>query len=127
MCSVTKWPSQHESEKDMTATEHTTMADAPTIETVTFKLQPGTDATEFVEAAKATEALLQRKGARIERRMLIQDDDGLWTDVVHWQSEVQAKAMAVSLMEEPEFAMLMPMIDPETVTVRHSAIHWATA
>ncbi len=111
----------------MNATEHTTKADAPTIETVTFKLQPGIEETEFVEAAKATEALLERKGARIERRMLIRDEEGLWTDVVHWQSEMQAKAMAVSLMEEPEFAKMMPMIDPETVTMRHSAIHWTMA
>ena len=111
----------------MNATEHTQGSDAPTIETVTFKLQPGTDDAEFVKAAQATEALLQRKGAQIESRLLIRDENGLWTDVVHWRSERQAKEMAASLMAEPEFAAMMPMIDPKTVTMRHSAIHWAVA
>ena len=46
----------------MNATEHTTMADAPTIETVTFKLQPGTEATEFVEAAKVLAERMQIEG-----------------------------------------------------------------
>lgn len=110
----------------MDTIEHTKMAaeDTPTIETVTFKLQPDTDEVAFVKAAKATEGLLHQKGAMIESRLLIKDEEGQWTDIIHWQSLHQAKEMAATLMEEPEFAQLMPMIDPETVTMRHSAIHW---
>lgn len=98
--------------------------DAPIIEIVTFRLAEGSDEKAFLDAAMATEDLLHRKGAKIENRVLVKDDTGIWSDVIHWHSGQQARAIAAEVVSAPEFQPFMAMIEPDTVTMRHSSIHW---
>lgn len=95
----------------------------PTLEIVTFRLAEGTDETAFLAAARGTEAFLRKRGS-VTGRWLTKDDDGLWTDVVHWASKDAALDAAAAVMEDPSFQPFMASIDPATVTMRHASVLW---
>lgn len=93
----------------------------PVLEIVTFRLIDGADRHAFLDAARGTATLLRERGA-LTRRFLTVDGDGLWTDVVEWTSMEAALTAAAEVMEHPGFGPFMAMIDPETVTMRHTHI-----
>ena len=95
----------------------------PVLEIVTFRLVPGSDTTEFLDAARGTEAVLRDEGALV-RRFLTVDSDGLWTDVIEWTSQDAALAAAEMIMAEPSVHPFMAMIDPKSVSMRHAAVLW---
>jgi hypothetical protein len=93
------------------------------IELVTFRLTPGTDRAAFVENARRTEAVVRRQPGFVAR-MLTESPDGLWSDIVTWASQADAKAAAASVMSDPDFAPFVAMIDGPTVRMSHSALVW---
>jgi len=92
-------------------------------EVVTFRLAEGCDAAAFVTAARQIEPLL-RAGGDAFVRTLSCDADGLWTDHITWRSMETAKAAAEQIMRDPAAAPMMQMINPDTVAMRHAAIHY---
>ncbi len=65
----------------------------PMMELVRFRLKEGvTEAAFLAAAAKAQATIAQFPGYM--RRTLMQNADGLWVDLVHWRSEVEALAAA---------------------------------
>ena len=98
-------------------------ADTPVLEIVSFRVVQGTDTADFLNAARATEAMLHDRGALV-RRFLTVDDNGLWTDVIEWTSMDEALAAAEAVMQHPDFAPFGSMIDGSTVQMRHAPILW---
>ncbi len=98
-------------------------ADTPVLEIVSFRVVQGTDTADFLNAARATEAMLRDRGALV-RRFLTVDDNGLWTDVIEWTSMDEALAAAEAVMQHPDFAPFGSMIDGSTVQMRHAPILW---
>ncbi len=97
-------------------------ADIPQVaEIVTFKLVGSADETAFLTAAAGMTPFLESTGAVITRR-LSKGDDGLWTDHIVWTSLAQAQAAAEAMMQRPEAAPFMALIDPDTVMMRHEMI-----
>jgi hypothetical protein len=94
-----------------------------TIELVSFRLKAGTDRDAFLQAAHQTEALIRRQPG-FQTRMLTEDSDGTWREVVTWDSHDTAMKAAETVMSDPEFAPFEAMIDPATVTMSHSALVW---
>ncbi len=93
------------------------------LEHVSFRLLDGTDPSDFLNAAHATEALLRERGALI-RRYLVREDDGVWRDIIEWTSMDEALAAAEAVMQAPDFAPFAAMIDPKSVEMRHTPILW---
>lgn len=90
-------------------------------EIVTFTLIAGTDAAAFVEAARATDPVVQAQPGFIWRQ-LSQGPDGRWTDYVVWSDMASAKAAAAAVMQAPAFGTFGAMIAPEGVVMRHETV-----
>ena len=99
-------------------------AAAPCVEVVTFRLVPGADAADFLNAARATEIPLRDQPGFLRRR-LVQGADGQWTDWVEWRDVAAATAAAEAMMAAPAFGPFMALIDPESVVMRHDALTFA--
>lgn len=97
--------------------------DGPVMEVVTFRLLPGVAPADFLTAAAATEPPLRRMHGFRARR-LVQGADGVWTDLVEWDSLALAHAAAGAVMADPAFAPFMAAIDGATVAMRHDRILW---
>jgi len=94
---------------------------AQVAEIVTFRLVAGSTAEAFVDAARATEPLLQAQPGFLRRR-LTRGADGIWTDFVEWRDLPAAHAAAEAVMQAPAFAPFMALIDGPSVTLRHDAV-----
>lgn len=56
------------------------------------------------------------------RRTLAVEDDGLWIDMVVWQSMDAAKAAGEKFMAELAGSPFMAMIDVKSVSTRHAPV-----
>lgn len=95
-------------------------SNATVLEIVRFRLQAGAETAAFLRAAESTGALLRRCRGFV-RRMLT-EDQGHWADLVEWQDRAAAMAAAEAVMQAPEFAPFMAMIDPASVSMDHHDI-----
>jgi len=93
---------------------------AETLEIVTFRLKPGTEAGFATNNEVITDWLARQPG--FLRRHLGKRDDGTWVDVVRWQSMEQALAAADRIMAEIGDSEAMRAIDPATVDMRHAEV-----
>ncbi len=100
------------------------IAAEPVAEIVTFRLSEGADPAAFVAAADGMSPFLHGTGA-VLTRTLSTDETGVWTDHITWTSMGAAKSAAAAMMEQPEAAPFMALIDPETVEMRHATIRFA--
>lgn len=96
---------------------------SPVLEIVSFRLTPGTPADAFVTLARTTEPVLRRQPGYVSRK-LVHTTDGLWTDIVEWDSLDAATEAARIVMADPAFAPLVAAIDMTTVTMAHPALVW---
>jgi hypothetical protein len=87
-------------------------------EIVIYRLKPAVDRDQFLEiSARATDWLRQRPGYL--GRQLLEDDSGLWVDLVRWATMDDALAAAGAFMEVPEAAAFMDAVEPESVIMLH--------
>ncbi|WP_298358929.1 hypothetical protein [uncultured Litoreibacter sp.] len=95
-------------------------------EIVTFKLKDGVSDADFVAISQQTESWV-RSAAGFRARHLSKDEHGVWTDYVIWED--MEKAMRVAReFEKQDFAPAIGgAINPETISIRHSAIQWQMA
>ena len=89
-----------------------------TIELVQFRLKPGMDVAAFLTAAEETQAVIAQLPGYL-RRELLQNDTGLWIDLVHWRSKADALAAAEMFSTVPAFALFAMMIDEAQMTMLH--------
>ena len=94
----------------------------PVAEIVTFRLSDDADPAAFTKAADGMTSFLRSTGAVLSRT-LSADAKGLWTDHITWTSMQEARDAAALMMERPEAAPFLSMIDPDTVEMRHAPIH----
>lgn len=91
---------------------------SPTVEMVQFRLKPGVDQDAFLTAVADAQAALGRMPGFVSREVL-KNDDGLWVDLVHWQSYDQALAAAEAFGSHPELAAFGALIDETQMTMLH--------
>ena len=87
-------------------------------EIVIYRLKPEVDRKRFLEiSTQATEWLRRRPGYL--GRELLEDDSGLWVDLVRWRTIENALSAASAFMEVPQAAAFMAAVEPETITMLH--------
>lgn len=96
---------------------------APVLEMVSFQLVPGADPAGFVDLAKATEPLLRRQPGYVSRK-LVATPEGVWTDIVEWDSLKAATEAARIVLADASFAPFIAAIDMATVSMTHPALAW---
>lgn len=96
----------------------------PVLEIVSFRLKPGLSDQDFLTLAHATEAVVAAQPG-FTGRHLMRNEDGLWTDMVNWQSLDLATKAAAVVMANPAFAPFGGAIDEQTITMQHLPILWS--
>ncbi|MGX8011798.1 antibiotic biosynthesis monooxygenase family protein [Mesorhizobium sp. ORM8.1] len=91
-----------------------------TLEIVTFRLKPGTEAGFVANNGVMTDWLARQPG--FLSRHLGKRDDGAWVDVVRWQSMEQAQAAAGRIMAEIGGSEAVQAMDPSSVSMSHAAV-----
>lgn len=91
------------------------------LELALFRSRQGVSQAEVLEASQQLSRWLQRQSGFLYRS-LSQQEDGLWVDVVYWQSLEQAQAASAGFMQASESQALMALIEPDSVHLSHSQI-----
>lgn len=91
-----------------------------TLEIVTFRLKPGTEAGFVANNGVMTDWLARQPG--FLARHLGKREDGAWVDVVRWQSLDQAQAAADRIMAEIGDSEAIQAIEPASVVMSHAEI-----
>ena len=91
-----------------------------TLEIVTFRLKPGTEAG-FVANNKIMTDWLARQPGFLSRH-LGRREDGSWVDVVRWLSLEQAQAAADRMMAEIGDSEAVQAIAPASVAMSHAEV-----
>jgi antibiotic biosynthesis monooxygenase (ABM) superfamily enzyme len=87
-------------------------------EIVIYRLKADVDQDQFLEiSARATEWLRNRPGYL--GRELLEDESGLWVDLVRWATIDDALAAANAFMAVPEAAAFMDTVEPESIIMLH--------
>jgi quinol monooxygenase YgiN len=87
-------------------------------EIVIYRLKAEVHRDQFMEvSARATEWLRNRPGYL--GRELLEDDSGLWVDLVRWATMDDALAAASAFMEVPQAAAFMDAVESESITMLH--------
>ena len=85
-------------------------------EIVTFRLNAGVGEAQFLNDAKATDAIVRAAKGFITRT-LSKGEDGVWTDYILWQTLADAQIAAKTVVNDPAFAPFGQAIDFETVVM----------
>ncbi|TGP53961.1 hypothetical protein EN873_12375 [bacterium M00.F.Ca.ET.230.01.1.1] len=91
-----------------------------TLEIVTFRLKPGTEAG-FVASNGLVSDWLARQPGFLSRH-LGRREDGTWVDIVRWRSMEQARAAADRIMAEIGDSEALQAIEPASVDMSHAEI-----
>ncbi|MCA3572625.1 MAG: hypothetical protein IOC86_01830 [Aestuariivirga sp.] len=94
---------------------------ATCLEMVRFRLQPGITDEAFLSLNAATAAFLGRQEG-FNRRLLSKGPDGVWTDLVEWESLPLARQASEQIMADPSLAPFMNAIDPGSILMDHLVI-----
>lgn len=93
----------------------------PVIETVTFTLLPGADATVFAQAAQDMNAWITAQPGFIQRRLSC-TEEGLWIEHIEWADMASAKAAAAAIGSDPAHGPFLSAIDGASAKMHHSAL-----
>jgi len=89
------------------------------IEIAQFKLGTGVSEEEFLQEAEAVQKNFIEKQSGYIDHELLRSDDGLWVDVIHWNSMKEAQKAAKVMMGDPAAQGFMQKIDPSSVKMLH--------
>jgi hypothetical protein len=87
-------------------------------EIVTFKLAKGVNEATFLEASQTAEAFMRTRKGFISRR-LTRNADGVYTDYVLWENEVDAKAAMEASMTDARVGPFVQSIDGASMKADH--------
>lgn len=93
---------------------------AETLEIVTFRLKPRTEAGFVAANGVMTDWLARQPG--FLGRHLARREDGSWVDVVRWQNLEQARAAAARIMAEIGDSEAVQAIEPASVEMSHATV-----
>ncbi|MDZ7937846.1 MAG: hypothetical protein U5M53_06025 [Rhodoferax sp.] len=91
------------------------------LESVSFRLTPGANASAFVEASAVTFSWVRQQPGFVHR-VLSCHDSGEWSDQVLWQSKEQAQSASHTFMQTFGDSAFMALMDPETVHMQHTPV-----
>jgi hypothetical protein len=94
---------------------------ATCLEMVRFRLQPGITEEAFLSFNAATADFLGRQKG-FSRRLLSKGSDGMWTDLVEWESLALARQASEQIMTERSLGPFMTAIDPGSIMMDHLEI-----
>lgn len=94
------------------------------LEHVTFRVKPELTEAMFLAAAMATEAIVAAQPGFVRRRLLC-GPDGLWSDLVEWNTLAAATTAAEAILVDPSFAPFGGAIVGASVTMLHLPILWS--
>ena len=97
---------------------------ANTIEYVTFQPKEGVSVEAMAEAAAGGSInanMTAHYAGFVDRHVSLQDD-GVWVEVVYWESEEIAKAALDQFVADPVNATFLGLVNVETVSITYSAL-----
>ncbi len=92
------------------------------LEIVEFILLPQISATQFLEAHQQVHLNWVRHQPGFLRRETVCNPEGIWKDVVSWESLAHAQEASERLMQEAEALPWMQMMDPESIVMYHGEL-----
>ena len=90
-----------------------------TIELVSFKLKVDADEKLFKEIQPQLNSWVKRQKG-FYYRTLIKEENGQFSDIVHWASEDAAKAANEKFMQQDFASAMMALVDADSVKMRHT-------
>jgi heme-degrading monooxygenase HmoA len=91
-----------------------------TLEVVRFRKATGADAERLEQAAASISSwLAQQPGYRGRMLARPEQDDGVWVDIVSWDSAEDADAAMAASHHCPGMSALMRLLDGPSVDVAH--------
>jgi hypothetical protein len=92
------------------------------MEIAKFRVTAAFDHASVLERAASIEPWLRKQPGFVRRSLVGPDDEGTWTDLVHWESKASALSAAEAIGKAPELGGFMEMIDGDSVSMQHLAI-----
>lgn len=91
-----------------------------TLEIVTFRLKPGTEAGFVANNGVMSDWLARQPG--FLGRHLGKREDGVWVEIVRWQNTEQAKDAADRIIAEIGDSEAMQAIEQASVDITHAVV-----
>ena len=89
------------------------------VEIAQFKLAASVSEEEFLKEAEAVQkGFLEKQNGYIDRELL-KSEDGLWVDILHWNSMEEAQNASEMLLKDSAAQGFIRKIDPTTIKILH--------
>jgi hypothetical protein len=101
------------------------LSKAGTIEYVTFKAKDGVTVEQMSEAAaggKINANMHDSYDGFVDRYVALQAD-GVWIEVVYWESEELGRAALDKFVNDPVNKPFLDLVDADSVSITYSEIH----
>ena len=103
----------------------TDLSKAGTIEYVTFQAKDGVTVEQMAEVAaggKINANMHETYDGFVDRHVALQAD-GVWIEVVYWESEEAGRAALDKFVKDPVNKPFLDLVNADTVTITYSDIH----
>lgn len=87
------------------------------IEIVTYELEATADKAQLLATNPAMEAFLNQQPGFLYRSLSC-DEQGLWFEIIYWESAQAAKAGAEAFMQSEVAESIMPLLNSATCKMR---------
>jgi hypothetical protein len=94
------------------------------LEIVTFRLNDGVSDADFIAAGAATLEPSSKLPGFISRQ-LVSTSEGVWTDLVAWETMDHAKAAMEAFGSIPEANVYISLINMESLSLTHATVRAA--
>lgn len=108
----------------MTTAMATDYSKATTIEYVTFEAAEGVEVSKMAEVAAGgtiNANLTANYEGFVDRHVSLQED-GVWVEVVYWESEEAGRAALDKFVADPVNQEFLSLVNVETVSITYSAL-----
>lgn len=89
------------------------------VEIAQFKLAKGVEEQGFLREADAVQKNFLKKQSGFIERELLKSGDGLWIDILHWNTMEEAQRASEAMLKDPACAEFIKKIDPASITMLH--------
>lgn len=88
-------------------------------EIVLYQLKPGVEREKLLAVSERAAEWLRTQPGYLTRELL-QDQSGVWVDMLRWASLDEALAAATAFNETAEAAAYMDVVDPDSIRMMHA-------
>jgi hypothetical protein len=89
-----------------------------TVELVEYKVKSGVDEDLFLKASEEIMKDIRKLGGFV-RREVVKGMDGIWFDILYWNSLSEAQEAAKKVMEHSSCLHFFQMIDESSIKMSH--------